>query len=145
MEKINQSTESTERWHLRFTLTMERQYRYIKEYIWLYIKSPPFFSDLKNLLETKNNSRFYILKLFFLLHGNRFSFPVTSLVNISIQSWCILFKIRKIDVFCQISAFFCLVSIERGRGQEKYFHRWRSYDRFIHSQSIKLVHDLALY
>ena len=29
-----QSTESTERWHLRFTLTIERQYRYIKEYIW---------------------------------------------------------------------------------------------------------------
>ena len=32
--KVNQSTESTERWHLRFTLTIERQYRYIKEYIW---------------------------------------------------------------------------------------------------------------
>ena len=61
----------------------------------LYIKSAPFFSDLKNLLETKNNSRFYILKLFFLLHCNRFSCPVTSLVNISLQSWCILFKIRK--------------------------------------------------
>ena len=27
--KYNQSTESTERWHLRFTLTIERQYRYI--------------------------------------------------------------------------------------------------------------------
>ena len=32
--KNNQSTESTEWWHLRFTLTIERQYRYIKEYIW---------------------------------------------------------------------------------------------------------------
>ena len=70
--KNNQSTESTERWHLRFTLTIERQYRYIKEYIWFIYEIAPFFSDLKNLLETKNNSRFYILKLFFLLHGNRF-------------------------------------------------------------------------
>ena len=61
----------------------------------LYIKSVPFFSDLENLLETKNNSRFYILKLFFLLHGNRFSCPVTSCVNSSLQSWCILFKIRQ--------------------------------------------------
>ena len=111
----------------------------------LIIKSAPFFSDLKNLLETKNNNRFYILDLFFLLHGNQFSCPVTSLVNVLLQSWCILFKIRKIHVFGQISAFFCLVSIERGRGQEKYFHGWRIYDRFIHSQSIKLVHDLALY
>ena len=48
-------------------------------------------------------------------------------------------------VFYQSGAFFCLVSIERGRGQDKYFHTRRSYDRFIHSQSIKLVHDLALY
>ena len=109
------------------------------------LKSAPFFGDLKNFPETKNNSRFYILKLYFLLHYNQFSCSVTSLLNIALQSWCILFKIRKIDVFGQIGAFFCLVSIERGRGQDKYFHRWRSYDRFIHSESIKLVHDLALY
>ena len=30
----------------------------------LYIKSAPFFGDLKNFPETKNNSRFYILKLY---------------------------------------------------------------------------------
>ena len=28
-KKYNQSTESTERWHLRFNLTTELQYRYI--------------------------------------------------------------------------------------------------------------------
>ena len=74
----------------------------------LYIKSAPFFSDLKNLLETKNNSRFYILKLFFLLHGNRFSSPVTSLVSISLQSWCILFKIRKNQRFWPNKCFLLL-------------------------------------
>ena len=110
-----------------------------------YIKSAPFFGYLKKIPETKNNSRFYILKLYFILHYNLFSCSVTSLLNIALQSWCILFKIREIDVFGQIGALFCLVSIHRGRGQDKYFHRWRSYDRFIHPQSIKLVHDLALY
>ena len=65
----------------------------------LYIKLAPFFGDLKNFPETKNNSRFYILKLYFLLHYNQFSCSVTSLLNIALQSWCILFKIRKIDVF----------------------------------------------
>ena len=89
----------------------------------VYILNRPLFQRFKKSSGDKNNSRFYILKLFFLLHGNRFSCPVTGLVNISFQSWCILFKYGKIDVFCQISAFFCLVSIERGRGQEKYFHR----------------------
>ena len=89
----------------------------------LYIKIGPFFGDLKKIPETKNNSRFFILKLYFLLHYNQFYCSVNSLLNIALQSWCILFKIRKIDVFDQIGAFFCLVSIERGRGQGKYFHR----------------------
>ena len=90
----------------------------------LYIKSAPFFGDLKKFPETKNNNRFYILKLYFLLHYNQFSCSVTSLLNIALQSWCILFKIRKKSTFFgQIGAFFCLVSIERGRGQDKYFHR----------------------
>ena len=89
----------------------------------LYIKSAPFFGDLKIFPETNNNSQFYILKLYFLLHNNRFSCAVTSLLNIALQSWCILFKIRKSTFFDQIGAFFCLVSIERGRGQDKYFHR----------------------
>ena len=61
----------------------------------LYIKSAPFFGDLNFFPETKNNSRFYISKLFISLHDSRFSCPVTSLLNISLQSWCILFKIRK--------------------------------------------------
>ena len=65
----------------------------------LYIKSAPFFGDLNFVPETKNNNRFYVLKLLFLFYDNRFSWPVTSLLNISLQSWCILFKIRKIDVF----------------------------------------------
>ena len=49
----------------------------------LYIKSAPFFGDLKIIPETKNNSRFYIFKLYFLLHYNGFSCPVTSLLNIA--------------------------------------------------------------
>ena len=89
----------------------------------LFIKSAPFFGDFKNFPGTKNNSRFYILNLYFLLHYNQFSCNVTSLLNIALRSWCILFKIRKIHVFGQIGAFICLVSIERGRGQDKYFHR----------------------
>ena len=63
------------------------------------LKSAPFFGDLKIFQQTKDNSPFYILKLCFLLHDNRFSCSVTSLLNISLQSWCILFKIRIIDVF----------------------------------------------
>ena len=47
----------------------------------LYIKSAPFFGDLKKFPETKNNSRFYILKLYFLLHYNQFSHSVTSFVK----------------------------------------------------------------
>ena len=31
-------------------------------------------------------------------------------------------KYGKMAVFCRISAYFRLVSIERGRGQDKYFH-----------------------
>ena len=63
----------------------------------LNIKSAPFFGDLIFFPETKNNNLFYILKLFIslILHDSRFSCPVTSLLNISLQSWCILFKIRK--------------------------------------------------
>ena len=104
----------------------------VKEYriYGLYNKSAPFFGDLKNFPETKNKSQFCILKLFFLSHDNYFSCPVTRLLNISLG---------------RIGSYFCLVSIERGHGQDKYFHRWRSYYWFIHSQSIKLVHDLALY
>ena len=64
-----------------------------------YNKSAPFFSDLKNIPKTKNNSRFYILKLFFSLHDKWFSCPVTSLLNISLQSCCILFKIRENQCF----------------------------------------------
>ena len=79
----------------QFMLTIDKRQTKTKEYIWFIYQIGPFFSDLKNLLETKNNSRFYILKLFSLLHGSRFSCPVTSLVNISLQSWCILFKKRK--------------------------------------------------
>ena len=41
-----------------------------------YFKSAPFFGDLKKIPETNNNSRFYILKLYFLLHYNHF--PVVS-------------------------------------------------------------------
>ena len=74
----------------------------------LYIKSAPFFGDLKKFLETKNNSRFYILKLYFLLHYNQFSCSVTSLLNITLQSWCILFKIRKIDVYWPNRCFLLL-------------------------------------
>ena len=61
----------------------------------LYIKSAPFFGDLKKFPETKNNSRFYILKLHFLLHYNRVSCPVTSLLDIAIQSWCVLFNVAR--------------------------------------------------
>ena len=74
----------------------------------LYIKSAPFFGDLKKIPETKNNNRFYILKLYFLLHYNRFSCSVTSLLNIALQSWWILFKIRKIDVFWPNRCFLLL-------------------------------------
>ena len=52
-------------------------------------------------------------------------FPVLSrvwkIIHFKVGVFCL--KYGKIDVFGQISAFFCLVSIERGRGQEKYFHR----------------------
>ena len=65
----------------------------------LYIKSAPFFGDLNFFPETKNNSRFYILKLFFSLHDSWFSCPVINLLNISLQSWCVLFKIRKTERF----------------------------------------------
>ena len=103
----------------------------------LYIKLAPFFGDLNFFQRqshkvAKNNSRFYILKLFISLHDSQFSCPITSLLNISLQSWCILFKIRKMAVFCRISAYFRLVSIERGRWQDKYFITWHSYDSFIH-------------
>ena len=79
-----------------------------------YIKSAPFFGDLNFFPETKNNNRFYILKLLFLFYDSRFSWPVTSLLNISLQSWCILFKIRKINVFWP-NLCFLLLSKYRAR------------------------------
>ena len=72
------------------------------------LNRPLFFGDLKNFPETKNNSRFYILKLYFLLHYNQFYCSVNSLLNIALQSWCILFKIRKIDVFLPNRCFLLL-------------------------------------
>ena len=111
----------------------------------VYILNRPLFRRFKKNPKTNNNNRFYVLKVFFSSHDNRFSVHVTSLLNISLQSWCILFKKRKIDVFGRIGAYFCLVSIERGRGQDKYFYRRRSYNRLIHPQSIELVHDIAQY
>ena len=93
----------------KFSLNQSKIKKIIVRSIYgLYIKSAPFFGDLKKIPETKNNSRFYILKLHFLLHYNRFSCPVTSLLNIALQSWCILFKIRKIDVFWPNRCFLLL-------------------------------------
>ena len=52
-------------------------------------------------------------------------FPVLSafcvIFHFKVRVFCL--KYGKIDVFCRIRAYFCLVSIERGRGQDKYFHR----------------------
>ena len=66
-----------------------------------YNKLAPFFGNFKNFPETKNNSRFYILKVFFPSHDDRFSCPVTSLLHISPQSCCILFKMRENQRFWQ--------------------------------------------
>ena len=89
----------------------------------LYIKLAPFFGDLKKFPETKNNSRFYILKLYFLLHYNQFSRSVTSLLNIDFKVGVFCLKYERSTFFGQIGSFVCFVSIERGRGQDKYFHR----------------------
>ena len=59
------------------------------------IKWPPFLGNLENVPETINNSRFYILKLFFSLHYNRLSCAVPSLLRISPQSCRILCKFCK--------------------------------------------------
>ena len=75
----------------------------------------PFFRRFNFFQRQKNNSRFYILKLFFSMHDNQFSSPVTSLLHIS--KCCILFKMRKIDLFGRIGAYCCLVGKKRGRGQ----------------------------
>ena len=76
------------------------QRRCVKGVYMVYILNRPLFSAIKkNFLERKNNSQFYILKLYFLLHYDQFSCSVTRLLNIALQSWCILFKIRKIDIF----------------------------------------------
>ena len=81
-------------------------------------KNQPLFSAIWIFSKTKNNSRFYVLKLFFSSYDNRFSCLITILLHISLQSCCILFKYGKVDVFGQIGAYICLVSIERGRGQD---------------------------
>ena len=87
---------------------LKNTHMYLRSIYGLNIKSAPFFGDLKNFPETKNNSRFNILKLYFLLHYNQFSCSVTSLLNIALQSWRILFKIRKIDVFWPNRCFLLL-------------------------------------
>ena len=49
------------------------------------------------------------LKLFYLLHDNQFSCPISSLLHISLQSCYILLHFRKINVFffcCWICAYF---------------------------------------
>ena len=43
------------------------------------------------------------------------------------------------------SGIFALGSIERGPGQDKYFHRWCNHDWLTHPLSIEFVKDLALY
>ena len=40
---------------------------------------------------------------------------------------------------------FSLASIERGLGQDEYFHILHIYNWFIHPQSIKFVQDLVRY
>ena len=47
--------------------------------------------------------------------------PVCEIFHFKVGVFCL--KYGKMAVFCQIGAYFCLVSIERGRGQDKYFHR----------------------
>ena len=47
--------------------------------------------------------------------------PVCEIFHFKFGAFCL--KYGKIDVFGRVGAFFCLVSIERGRGQNKYFHR----------------------
>ena len=88
----------------------------------VYIINRLLFRRFKVFPETKNNSQFYILKLFFLSYDNRFPCRFTRLLHISPQNCCFLFKMRKhTRRFCRICAFFCLVSIELGRGQNYYF------------------------
>ena len=77
----------------KITISLQMQLRRSK--YGLYNKSAPFFGDLIFFKRQKINSRFYILKLFFSSHDNRFSCPVTSLLHISLQSCHILFKVQK--------------------------------------------------
>ena len=91
----------------------ERQqslYQWLNKGVYMvYILNRPLFSAISKIFQRqKNNSRFYILKLYFLLHNNQFSCSVTSLLNIALQSWRILFKIRKIDVFWPNRCFLLL-------------------------------------
>ena len=88
----------------------------------VYVINRPLFRRLKMFPETKNNSRFYILKLFFSSHDNRFSSPNTSLLLILPQICCILFNMRENRRFWTTGPYFWLVSKERGRGQDKYFY-----------------------
>ena len=96
------------RWTMVEEIKARFQLNHSKEYIWFIYWIGPFFGDLKNFPETKNKSRFYILKLYFLLHYNQFYCSVNSLLNIALQSWCILFKIRKINVFWPNRCFLLL-------------------------------------
>ena len=47
--------------------------------------------------------------------------PVCYIFHLKVVAFCL--KFGKTDVFGFIGASFCLVSIERGRGQDKYFYR----------------------
>ena len=47
--------------------------------------------------------------------------PVCSIFHFKVGVFCL--KYGKMDVLRQIGAYFCLVSIEQGCGQDKYFHR----------------------
>ena len=65
----------------------------------VYLINRPPFSAIYFFPETKNNSQFHPLKLFFSLHNNRVFCPVSSLSHILLQMCCILFKIRTIRRF----------------------------------------------
>ena len=91
----------------------------------VYIIKRPFLCDLENVPETINNNRCHILQLFFSLHDNLFSCAVPSVLCISPQSCCMLFKDRKKSMFLAGSVLvFAPIGIEQGFGQDKYFHRY---------------------
>ena len=47
----------------------------------------------------------------------------SSLMAVKIGVFCLKYEKSTVFFFGQIGAFFCLVSIGRGRGQGNYFHR----------------------